>query len=77
VDITGKKYILPAISLLFLLVVFLDQNNTQVPIKIILGSPLQLSLSTIIIVSILVGAGCAFAGLFILKKVREKWKKNS
>ncbi|MBF0506195.1 MAG: LapA family protein [Nitrospirae bacterium] len=71
-----KKFILPAISLLFVFIVFLDENNTPVPVKIILGSPLHMSLSVIIIGSILFGAGCAFAGLFLVKKMREKPKRN-
>ena len=75
-DIINKKFILPALALLFLIVVFLDQNSTPVPLKIILGSPVHLSLSTIIVMSGLIGVGCAFAGIYIVQKMREKWKRN-
>jgi uncharacterized integral membrane protein len=76
VDIINKKFILPAISMLFLFVVFLDQNGTPVPMKIILGSPVHMPLSMIIITSMLVGAGCSLAGLFLVKKARAKFKRN-
>ncbi len=71
-----KKFILPAISLLFVFMVFMDENNTPVPMKIVFGSPFHLSLSVIIIGSMLFGAACAFAGPFIIKKMREKSKRN-
>ena len=72
----NKKYILPALALLFLVVVFLDQNITPVPLKIILGSPFNLSLSTLMVISALVGAGCTLAGIYITQKIRKKWKRN-
>lgn len=75
-DIINKKYILPALALFFLLVVFLDQNNTPVPLKIILGSPFNLSLSTLMVISALVGAGSTIAGIYITQKIRNKWKRN-
>lgn len=71
-----KKYLLPALSLLFIFAVFLDENGTQVPLKMILGSPLHMSLSMIIVGSMIFGAGCSFAGLFFVKKIREKSKRN-
>ena len=64
-----KKFILPAIALVFVFLVFIDQNSTPVPVKIILGSPLHISLSVIIIGSMLFGTVCAFAGLFLVKKI--------
>ena len=71
-----KKFILPAISLLFVFMVFMDENNTPVPMKIVFGSPFHLSLSVIIIGSMLFGAVCAFAGSFLLKKLRQKSRGN-
>ncbi|MBF0559099.1 MAG: DUF1049 domain-containing protein [Nitrospirae bacterium] len=71
-----KKFILPVLSLLFVFAVFLDENSTQVPVKLILGSPLHMSLSMVIIACMLFGAGCAFGGLFLVKKIREKSKRN-
>lgn len=57
---------------LFLGVVFLDQNRTTVPIKLILGSPFQMDLSTIILLSAISGAFVAFGGLIVFKKYRQK-----
>lgn len=71
-----KKYILPALLLLFLFVVFIDENNTPVPMKIILGSPVHMPLSMIIIISMALGAGCSFAGLFLFKAIRGKMKNG-
>ncbi|MBF0328611.1 MAG: DUF1049 domain-containing protein [Nitrospirae bacterium] len=71
-----KKTFLPVFSLLFLLAVFLDQNNTPVPMKIILGAPVHMSLSIIIVASMLAGAGCSFAGFFIYKLMKGKLNKN-
>ena len=71
-----KKFFLPALSLLFIFAVFLDENSTQVPMKVILGSPMHMSLSMIIVGSMLFGAVCAFFGLFLVKKMRERSKRN-
>jgi hypothetical protein len=46
-----------------------------VPVKIILGDPLPIGLSTVIIVSVLVGVVLSVAGMFTFKLVR-KAKKN-
>ncbi len=70
-----KKFILPAIALVFVIMVFIDQNNTPVPVKIILGSPLHMSLSMIIIGSMLFGAACTFAALLLVKRIGGKSKK--
>jgi uncharacterized integral membrane protein len=71
-----KKLIFFSIVIvLFLAVLFLDQNRTPVPVKIILGDPLPIGLSTVIIVSVLVGVVLSVAGMFTFKLVR-KAKKN-
>jgi len=56
---------------LFLGVVFLDQNRTSVPIKLILGSPFQMELSSIILLSAVSGACIAFGGLVVFKRYRQ------
>lgn len=71
-DIINKNYILPALAVIFIFVVFMDQNSTLVPMKLILGSPFQIPLNFIIIVSMLAGAGCSFIVLLMLKKMRSK-----
>lgn len=74
--IMKKEYVLPLIMVLFLVVVFLDQNNIPIPMKILVGSPIHMSLSMVIMVSMLVGAGLAFVGLLFFGKIKNKFKKN-
>ena len=56
---------------LFLAVLFLDQNSAPVPVKIILGDPHPVGLSTIIVISFLVGVllsvAVMYAGKLLLK----------
>ena len=47
----SKTKILYILISLFLVVVFLDQNRTPVPVKILLGNPFHLGLSLIILIS--------------------------
>jgi len=61
--------------ILFLVIVFLDQNSAPVPIKIILGKPFQVELSIIVIVSMLIGTFLTIGGGVLFKKIRTK-KKN-
>jgi uncharacterized integral membrane protein len=63
------------VIVLFLTVLFLDQNSSPVPVKIILGDPRPINLSTIIVSSILLGAVLSVAGMFGYKAVRKP-KKN-
>jgi len=60
---------------LFFAVLFLDQNNTPVPVKIILGDPRPVGLSSIIVISFLVGVLVTVAVLWLYKAVR-KVRKN-
>jgi uncharacterized integral membrane protein len=39
---------------LFLVIVFLDQNRTPVPVKILLGNPFHVGLTLIILISMVV-----------------------
>jgi multisubunit Na+/H+ antiporter MnhC subunit len=63
------------VIVLFLAALFLDQNSSPVPVKIILGNPRPIGLSAIIITSILVGVALTLAALFLFKTMR-KAKKN-
>jgi uncharacterized integral membrane protein len=53
-----------------ILVVFLDENNNPVPVKMVLGSPVHIPLSLIIIVSIVIGMIITVAGIFFLRKIQ-------
>ncbi len=69
------KYLVSLICLfLFLAVIFLDQNSTPVPMKIIIGNPHGIRLSLIIIVSMLIGMLLAIGGMLLIKKVQTKNK---
>ena len=59
---------------LFLVVLFLDQNSTPVPVKIILGDPRPIGLSSIILVSVLVGVVLSVAVLSVYKSLRKAKK---
>ncbi len=60
---------------LFFAVLFLDQNSTPVPVKIILGDPRPIGLSSIIVTSFLLGVLVAIAIMWLYKAVR-KTRKN-
>ena len=59
---------------LFLAVLFLDQNSTPVPVKIILGDPRPIGLSSIIMVSVLVGVALSVAVMSVYKAIRKAKK---
>jgi uncharacterized integral membrane protein len=59
------------VIVLFLAVLFLDQNSAPVPLKIILGEPRPVGLSAIILTSMLVGVLLALTGVFVFKSVRK------
>ncbi len=61
-----------ALILLFLAVVFLDQNNVPVPVKVIFGKPFYFRLSLIILVSVAAGVLLTLAGLRLKKQFRTK-----
>jgi hypothetical protein len=70
-----KLIFFSTVIVLFLIVLFLDENSAPVPVKIILGDPKPISLSSIIVVSILVGIALSMAGIFTFNAVRKP-KKN-
>jgi uncharacterized integral membrane protein len=53
---------------LFLVVVFIDQNRVPVPVKIVIGNPLHLGLSLIIIVSMVVGVIMTIGVVHLIKR---------
>lgn len=56
------------LMLIAMIVIFLDENNNPVPLKIVIGSPIHLPLSLIIIVSIVIGMIITVGGIFFLRK---------
>jgi len=50
-----KSTYLVVLMLLFMVFVFLDQNQAPVPIKILLGGPFHFGLSLIILISVIAG----------------------
>ena len=57
---------------IFLVGVFLDQNRTPVPIKIIFGSPFHLELTLIIIVSMVVSSFMTIGVIYLIKRRKDK-----
>lgn len=71
------KYLILAICLiLFLAVIFLDQNSNPVPMKVIVGNPHGVKLSMVIIVSMLIGAVLATGGMLLIKRLQTKNKDD-
>lgn len=60
---------------LFLVILFLDQNSAPVPVKIILGDPRPIGLSTVILASMLVGVSISLVAGFAYRAVRKS-KEN-
>ncbi len=73
---SGKHLILPSILLVFIILVFLDQNSHPVPMKLILGSPMHISLSALILGSMLVGLCLGLIGAFIFGRMKGKLTKR-
>jgi H+/gluconate symporter-like permease len=70
-----QKLIIPFIAVaLFLAVLFFDQNRSPVPVKIILGNPYPVRLSSVIVISMLAGAAATVAGMFGYKIIRLRKK---
>lgn len=70
-----KLIFFSVVIVLFLSVLFLDQNSAPVPVKIILGDPHPIGLSTIIVFSMLVGVLLAIIGQLAFKSLL-KVRKN-
>jgi uncharacterized integral membrane protein len=63
------------VLVLFFSVLFLDQNSEPVPVKIILGEPRPIGLSTVILSSMLLGAILSAVAMLGFSAVRKP-KKN-
>jgi uncharacterized integral membrane protein len=69
-----KSRYLILVIVLFLVIVFLDQNRSEVPVKIIVGNPYHLGLSIIIIISVLVGMLVMIGGMYLINRRRKRNK---
>ncbi|MBF0520060.1 MAG: LapA family protein [Nitrospirae bacterium] len=67
---------LPISISVFLVVVFLDQNQREVPVKVFFGNPFHFNLSLIIIFSAALGATITIASFWLIKRMQEKLKKR-
>ena len=67
-----KSIFMAAAVVLFLAVIFLDQNSRPVPLKFIVGTPFNISLSFIIVISMFIGIATALAVILLSIKVRKK-----
>ncbi|MFZ4854759.1 MAG: lipopolysaccharide assembly protein LapA domain-containing protein [Desulfuromonadaceae bacterium] len=61
---------------LFFAALFLDENRTPVPVKFFFMDPRPIGLSSIIVVSMLVGVLVTFAVLWLYKSVRKSRKNQ-
>jgi len=66
-----SSYIVILMSI-FLAGVFLDQNRTPVPIKIIIGNPFQIELTLIILVSMVVSSVMTIGVIYLIKRRKDK-----
>ena len=67
-----SKYLVLAM-VLFLVVVFLDQNRRPVPLKFIIGTPFLMDLSLIILISMVIGIALTGGCLHFMNR-RKKFK---
>jgi uncharacterized integral membrane protein len=66
-----SSYIVILMSI-FLAGVFLDQNRTPVPIKIIIGNPFQIELTLIILASMVVSSVMTIGVIYLIKRRKDK-----
>lgn len=66
-----KTSYLIVVMLLFMVVVFLDQNRTPVPIKILIGNPFHLELSLIIVISMVVAVIVTIGVIYLMKRKKD------
>ena len=66
-----SKYLIMLMAF-FLLVVFLDQNRTPVPIKILIGNPFHVGLSLIIIISMVVAVIITIGVVYLINGKKGK-----
>ena len=65
---TFKSTYIVVLMLLFMVVVFFDQNQTPVHIKFLLGTPVQVPLSLIIAVCLVVGGAVALVTMYLVNR---------
>ena len=68
-----KSKYLVIVMVLFLVVVFLDQNRRPVPLKFIVGTPFPVDLSLIILISMVIGVAITGGFIYFTNK-RKKLK---
>ena len=66
-----SSYLIMLISI-FLVAIFLDQNRTPVPIKILFGNPFHLELTLIIVVSMVVSSFMTIGVIYLIKRRKDK-----
>ncbi|MBC8412314.1 LapA family protein [bacterium] len=70
-----KKWVLGFIAFIFLLIIFIDQNNDPVPVKLFVVGPYQIPLSYVITISFLAGVGLAVTVGFLIYKMQSRRRK--
>jgi len=71
-----KKYLLYYALALFLFVVFIDENGSPVPVKLLMGSPVHINLSVIIIGSMIIGSAFTIIGFIVYRHLHTKVKQK-
>ncbi len=71
-----KLIVLSISAVLFLAVLFLDQNRAPVPVKLILGDPTPIGLSFVMLFSMFSGVVLAVACILVYKIVRRGKRKQ-
>lgn len=72
-----KKRYLVYLMILFMAVVFLDQNNVPVPVKLIVGEPIQVDLSLIVMGSIFLGVLMTLGALLGVKRIKKNKERSA
>lgn len=72
-----KRRYLVYLMAMFAVVVFLDQNNVPVPVKLLVGQPFQVELSLIVLLSMLFGVLVTLAGFLVMKQIRERRRQGN
>jgi uncharacterized integral membrane protein len=73
----SKLILVITVIVLFLAVVFLDQNSPPVPVKIIIGTPHLIGLSAIMVISMLVGMVITAVGIVVFKRLQARISFNN
>ena len=71
-----KKYLLYYALAAFLFVVFIDENGSPVPVKLLMGSPVHINLSVIILGSMAIGSALTVVGFLVYKRLHTKVKQK-